>query len=392
MARRRTRPTKNLRIALLIETSTSWGAQIVRGIGEYAQRQSHPWTFYIEPRGRSEQLHLPAGWQGDGIIARVTTQALCDEIVATGVPAVNVSWFEFSRDRLATCTVDEAAVGKTAADYFLQRGYRHFAYCGPLKRPGYTDRMQSHFVEAIQESGSVCARYRSRYQRLNAKNWQSELTDLGSWLQEQPKPLALLSWSAARGRHVTEACQHADLQVPEQVAVLGGEFDELMSSMSNPPLSTIDVSAREVGAAAAARLDRGLRGGRLPKRPQLIPPRGVITRQSTDMTAVDDTLLAAALTFIREHADQPIRVDDLLRALSLSRRRLEQRFVALLGRSPAAEIRRARLSRAERLLADTDLPIPEVAAASGFSHPETLTRTFRRERGLTPLAYRRRHR
>jgi LacI family transcriptional regulator len=118
----------------------------------------------------------------------------------------------------------------------------------------------------------------------------------------------------------------------------------------------------------------------------------VITRQSTDMTAVDDALLSAALTFIREHADQPIRVDDLLRALSLSRRHLEQRFVALLGRSPAAEIRRARLSRAERLLADTDLPIPEVAAASGFSHPETLTRTFRRERGLTPLAYRRRHR
>ena len=112
MARRRTPSGKQFRVALLIETSTSWGAQIVKGISEYAQQQNQPWTFYIEPRGRNEQLHLPMGWQGDGIIARVTTQALCDEIVAASVPAVNVSWFEFSRDRLATCTVDEA-LGRT---------------------------------------------------------------------------------------------------------------------------------------------------------------------------------------------------------------------------------------------------------------------------------------
>jgi LacI family transcriptional regulator len=392
MARRRTPSGKQFRVALLIETSTSWGAQIVRGIGEYAQQQNRPWTFYIEPRGRNEQLHLPTGWQGDGIIARVTTGALCAEIVAAAVPAVNVSWFEFSGDRLATCTVDEAQVGKMAGEYFLDRGYRHFAYCGPLKRPGYTDRMQEHFVAAIGVAGMECACYRSRHQGLTPKNWQTELTDLGNWLRAQPKPLAVLSWSATRGRHVTEACQHASLSVPEEVAVLGGEFDELMSSMSSPPLSTIDVSAREVGLAAAARLHRGMAGGRLPKRPQRIAPRGVITRQSTDMTAIDEAMLAAALTFIREHAHEPIRVDDLLQALSLSRRRLEQRFIELLGRSPAAEIRRTRLSRAERLLADTDLPIPEVAAATGFSHPETLTRTFRRERGLTPLAYRRRHR
>ena len=128
-------------IALLIETSTSWGTRVIRGISQYAQEHG-PWVFFLEPRGTYEKLTLPTGWKGDGVIARVTTQALADQLLATGLPSVNVSWYDYGAPKIARCTNNEKTCGRLAAEYFLNRGYRHYAYCGPLKRPDYVDRVR----------------------------------------------------------------------------------------------------------------------------------------------------------------------------------------------------------------------------------------------------------
>ncbi|MFP6762480.1 MAG: DNA-binding transcriptional regulator [Planctomycetaceae bacterium] len=378
---------KGPRVAVLVETSTSWGTQLVRGIANYSHEQG-PWFFYLEPRGRYERLRLPTDWDGDGIIARVTSQAMVDEITASGIPAVNVSWYDFGADSIARCTVDENRSGRMAAEHFLERGFIHFAYCGALRRPGYVDRFGQSFVDALSGAGHDCEVYRPRRSAHDPRAWLAQLTDLCSWLDGLPKPIGMLAWNDVRGRQVTEACQYADIAVPEEVAVLGAEDDELMCAVSSPSLSSIDMSGKRVGYEAARLLTRLMRGRRRPVRPVFIEPGGILRRQSTDTLAIDDPDLAVAVRFIREQAHMGIGVADVVRHVNLSRRVLEQRFKQLLGRLPGAEIRRIRIDQARHLLLETELAMSQIASACGFSRQEVFTRTFGRETGLTPTAYR----
>ena len=379
------------RVAVLVETSTSWGTQLVQGIANYAHEHG-PWFFYLEPRGRYERLRLPTDWDGDGIIARVTSQAMAEEIIAADIPAVNVSWFDFGAQSIARCTADEHRSGEMAAQHFLDRGFIHFAYCGAVRRPGYVDRFGQSFADSIKKSGHKCVEYRPRRSVDDPRAWLAQMNDLCDWLNGLPKPIGVLTWNDVRGRQLTEACQYAGITVPEQVAVLGAEDDQLMGAVSNPALSSIDMSGKRVGYEAAQLLARLMRGLRRPAKPVLIPPSGIITRQSTDPLAIENTDLASALRFIRENAHHGITVADVVRKVHLSRRVLEQRFKQLLGRLPAAEIRRVRVERAQRMLAETELGMPQIAATCGFNTPEVFTRTFGRLIGLTPTAYRRQSR
>lgn len=191
---------------------------------------------------------------------------------------------------------------------------------------------------------------------------------------------------------MVEAARDAGFRVPDDVAVIGGYNDDLMSEIATPPLSYVDHFPEHIGYRVAELLARLMKGRKPPRSAILLPPAGVSVRQSTDTLAIDDVDVVDALKFVRDHAHEPITVEDVLDAAPVSRRVLEQRFVKYIGRSPAAEIRRAHLDRAKSLLTRTDLAIPRVAAASGFNHPEVMTRVFRRELGTTPTAYRRRHR
>jgi LacI family transcriptional regulator len=184
---------------------------------------------------------------------------------------------------------------------------------------------------------------------------------------------------------------YAKIRVPEEIAVLGGEHDELTGAMSTPPLSTIDWPAETVGYEAAKLLDRMIAGEDPPEEPALIKPRGIITRQSTNIMAIENELLSQAIGFIREHACEGIQVNDVLSHVPISRRVLEQQCLELLGRSPAAEIRRTKLDRAVKLLIQTEWAIPKIALACGFADPNNLARVFRREKGKTPSEFRRLH-
>jgi LacI family transcriptional regulator len=217
------------------------------------------------------------------------------------------------------------------------------------------------------------------------------LASLVKWLRALPKPTALLCWSAARGRQVTEACHYAGVRVPDEVAVLGGEYDDLMSNISNPPLSTIDQPAEQVGYAAAETLARMMAGRKPPPSAILFPPTRIKVRHSTDTLAIDDSLVREALEMIRVSAPSRIHVSDVVRKLSVARRTLEQRFVQSVGRTPAAEIRRVRIEEAKRLLVETDQSIAAVARAAGFSQQDLFSRTFRRSVGMPPSEFRRQH-
>lgn len=374
-------------VAVLIETSTSWGKGIVQGIGDYA-RENGPWYFYMEPRGQYEQLQLAPEWRGDGVLARVTSQKLLDQILKLKIPAIDVSWHPFSTGILPRCSSNESEIAQLAFQHLRERGFKRFAYCGPWYGSDFVDEMGDTFIRDVENFGCDCYVYRTRRSMPNSARWLSDLEDLSKWLLKLPKPIGMMAYNDVRGRRVTEACRYAGIRVPEEIAVICGGYDELMGTMSNPPLTTVDAVPRQVGYEAAKLLDCLMKGQKISQTRVLISPKRVIVRQSTNVLAIEDPDLAASLRYIQEHSDQNITVSDVLKQVPISRRRLEQKFIKLLGRSPAEEIRRVRIDRVKALLEETDWSVAKIALACDFSEPEALTRIFTRTTGIPPSQYR----
>jgi LacI family transcriptional regulator len=215
---------------------------------------------------------------------------------------------------------------------------------------------------------------------------------LARWLVKLPRPAGVLACYDIRGQHVLEACQLADLRVPDEIAVIGIHDDELVCDLCNPPLTSVIPDARRAGYEAATLLERMMSGERVAAGIRTVPPIGIACRQSTDVMAVSDERVAAAVRFMREHAHEGIDVADVLRAVPMSRTLLERRFKALIGRTPHEHLLRTRIDRVRTLLATTELSVGAIAEKAGFAYQEYLTVVFRRETGMTPKAFRQRHR
>jgi LacI family transcriptional regulator len=197
-----------------------------------------------------------------------------------------------------------------------------------------------------------------------------------------------MACSDSRAQRVLEACGRAGVMIPDQVAVIGSGNDETICEFCDPPLSSVVPGYRQVGYEAARMLDRLMRGAVAPSAPLYLKPLGVVTRQSTDVIAVEDPDTAAAVRFIREHACDGVRVQDVAEHCLLSRTELKRRFRRFLGRSVLDQIVRDRLNRAAQLLADTELPIAQIARLSGFSNQQRMGVVFRAKLGITPAQYR----
>jgi LacI family transcriptional regulator len=369
-------------VAVLVDTSTGWGRGIVQGIVKFS-RLHGPWRLRVEPRGQSEWLRPPSGWAGEGVIARVSSRKMAGQLHELGCPVVNVSGIEISGVGWPRVTNDVNVGGELAGRYFLDRGFRHFAYCG-WTQFAHVQRHHRAFADVVKTD---CPVFSLGTRNTATQGWKRQQTRMVDWLKGLPKPVALLTW-ALQGLAVLDACTVAELRVPEEVAILCGDNDELLYETTAPPLSGVALPVEQIGFEAAVVLAELMRGRPASIESFYVRPTHVVTRQSTDILAVQDADLAAAIRFIRQRAGSPIRVVDILREVPLSRRSLERKFYQLLRRSPADEIRRVHLDRARQLLCDSDLSIPRVATLSGFGSPEYLSYAFKRAEGLTPLKYR----
>jgi len=361
---------------------------MIRGIGRYAQEQGG-WDIWLEQRCQHAPGRLPPGWRGEGIIARVADRAMARYLAAAPGTVVNVSAARIPGVDFPTVTADLRVAARLAAGHLLDQGFRHFGYFAPLGL-SYVEIHYHSFVEHLAEAGLSCDLFPALRGKGPSATWRRQQDDLRRWLQGLPKPVAVLTWTSDRGREVLYACRALGLAVPEQVAVMGGDEDALLCETCNPPLSGVALTSERIGYEAAALLGRLLHGEPCPKEPILNEPTRVVVRQSTDTLAITDPDLARAIAFIRAGAATPIQVSDVLREVPVSRSWLERRFQETLGRSPAEEIRRVRLERTKQLLADTDLPVPQIAAAAGFGSREYFAHAFKLSTGLTPREFRRR--
>ena len=374
------------RVAILVDTSTSWGRRVVKGINNYSLKHQ-AWQFFVEARGLEERIQVPRGWHGDGVIARVGNDIMAADLEASRLPVVNVSGIELTGAGFPQVITDVTALAALALQHFLDRGFRHFAYFSLLGL-SYVTAQQRAFMTAIQTAGHECNVYGVRAHGGAEPDWNLDSTKLQTWLKALPKPIGILTWNADSARQLIYACELAKLQVPEEVAILSGSDDDLMCEVSHIPISAVLVAAEQIGYQAAELLDRMMKGQKVAQKKILLTPNGIATRQSTETMAIRDPALVKALSFIRGHADKLIQVEDVTHHAGISRRGLEMRFAQMLGRTPAEEIRRVHLERAKKLLLETDLPIPDVANGSGFGSPEYMTYVFRSELKHTPLKYR----
>ena len=209
---------------------------------------------------------------------------------------------------------------------------------------------------------------------------------------EMKGPLGVFVCYDGRARHVLEACQLRGWTVPDEIAVLGVDNDEVLCELCTPPLSSVQPNARRTGFEAAELLSRMMRGEKPGRMTRRVEPVRVVERQSTDTVAVADAKVAAAVRFIREHVGDGIDVGDVLRAVPMSRTLLERKFQAALGRSPHREILQQRIARARHLLAESEVSIAVVAELAGFGDASYLSVVFRRETGESPRSYRVRQR
>ncbi len=376
-----------LRVALLVDTATGYSAQLIRGVAEYA-REHGRWQLLIEPRGSQERWRMPRHWRPEGVIARVMHRSLVRDLEKLGVPAVNVSRSIVPGFSCAQVIVDERTIGAWAATHLMERGFRQFGYFGLTTQPHYTDTCGPEFSVRLALHGFGCRLFRP-FSRGGSARAAPTLAERKRWLRSLPAPAGVFAASIEDAYALNEACRACQVRVPEDIAILCGEDDPLLGAIVDPPLSCIDPDSKRVGYEAAAQLDRLLAGAKPPRAPRQIPPQRLVARQSTDTIAVEDQDLARAVQFIRARGTTPINVADVLRVAPLSRRVLEQRFKQVLGRSPAAEIRRVRVERAKELLTTTDWSMPRIAAAAGFSQTEVMNQVFRRELDVTPSEFRR---
>jgi len=358
-------------VYLLVPLDLSYGREVIRGVREYT-RANRLWQLVVVPATLAN-LRAARREKADGIIGLLGTRPLEQAARATKIPAVNATG-KGSGGRLPSVGPDDLAIGRIAAEHFLQRGFRQFAFAAARDDHSAHARRQG-FGETLAAAGFGCEVFAEGHD--------------ARWIRALPKPAGVLACNDVRARDLVVAALRAGLRVPQDLSVVGVGNDETLCELAEVPLSSIDPDARRIGFEAAQMLDRLIAGKSVDSAGDVVPPAGLVLRDSSDSLAVGDDQLANAMRYMQAHACDPMKVTDMLDVVKVSRRTLEKRFRTTFGRTLHDEIRRLQFERARQLLCDTDLKIPQVATRCGFRDPKRFTTLFREEFGSPPITFRR---
>ena len=371
---------KTVRIGLLADTRFAYARAEVRGIIAYARLNNLPWSF-------AGGMDSPATWR---MLRRWKPQGIIgitlERVLRSRVPAVK----PLLPDPAGAALLDNEAIGRMAAEHLLSRGFRHLAFVGE-RGADFSEGRGKGFQSQWR---STCGdQPKASFHRLDlhfekGMDWRTDLTKLTPWLKSLPKPVGILAVRDLRAREVLQACQSIRLRVPEDVAVVGVDNDDLLCEMSDPPLSSVSVPWEQIGHHMGASIQRLLQGDARPRVPPLIAPGGVVVRRSSDIYATEDEAVVRACRYIQEHAPKALTVETLACMASVSRRGIERRFRKELGRSPRQEIEQVRFRNAQHLLRETDLSVAAVCEQCGFTSCQRMIAVFQRRAETTPSAYR----
>lgn len=370
--------TSRRRIAVLMPPEYHFARQTSLGAARYCTTHGVSMVHLGVPHGTkaADLRELDV----DGAVAFDLNASTKSLLSRAGIPVVYTS----SRDpepRPMTVTCDNHAIGALGAAHLIERGLRNLAFVG-FKGHQYSLEREQGFEKHARANGMVVQVSNEHFELSNLRR-----SALARWLRSLPTPVGILCCNDIRSRHVVELCRILGISIPFDAAILGVDNEEIICLASDVPLSSIDPDSFRIGYQAAALVIEAIDGKKVPTS-RVIPPLGVVPRDSTATTACDDAVVSDALRIIHTRTDQRLGVTQLARELGQSRRTLERRFRLSLRRGVSEVLRHARLQRARQLLLDTDLSLSEVAEAAGFSDARQMRAVFRRLLKTSPLQVR----
>lgn len=403
------------RVALLIETSKAFGRGLLAGVGRFARLHGQ-WSTFVDERGLSDPI---PGWvesgDFDGIIVRASQRETLERVIGFGIPTICLG--EENPAAAISVMNDDVACAELAAQHLLERGFRNFGFLGH-RGFVWSDVRRDHFRRTLSLAGRKCDVLEASVETTREAPWYQRRESLAEWVAGLPKPVGILACYDSAARTILEMCRDLKLLVPEQVAVMGVDNDEVLCDLCDPPLTSVAPDTEAIGMRAAELLHRlmdpndetvaelqttrklgtgfakfvenripGVEVGTVDTR-VIVGPVGVVTRGSTDTHAIDDPLIAAVAGYIRRHACEGIDVSDLLTEFPMSRRTLERRFNKALGQSPLELIRLVRINHVKTLLRETDLKLDSICELAGFSYTAYMVGCFKEIEGITPGQYR----
>jgi LacI family transcriptional regulator len=378
------------KILLLIDFSEEYSKNILGGITRYA-KDFGPWkfcrmpSFYRETIGIDGILRWAQEWGAHGIIGQFYNDNDINKIIKAKIPIIAQD-FKERFTNIPNISGAYYETGKIGAEYFLKKGFKNFAFYG-FKNIVWSQERAIGFEDILRKKGYPVHYFEHKKSR-SRELWYYKPSSLSRWLKSLPKPVAIMACDDDQGQHITEACRHAGIRIPEEVAVLGVDNDEMICNLSDPPLSSISLDA-EKGGYEAAKLMHLMIRNKVKKIYNIeVQPVQIITRHSTDIYATNDAYISSTLRFIHQNIHTNLKVEKILQQVPLSRRSLEKRFQQITGFPIYKYIYNLRTEKFAQQLLETDKTVFEIALDIGLGDGKNISRTFKKIKGCTPNEYR----
>jgi LacI family transcriptional regulator len=381
------------KITLLIDLSATPGRNLMRGIARYA-RIYGPWQlnhvasdFYDASPQQADILKILTEIMknSDGII--MLEPDVLDFSKNLDIPIVIASAIRDTKvSARPTVLTNSRKIGEMGANYFIQKGFKYLAFCG-FRKMLWSDHREKYFTDMAKKAGLEIFVNKLTYpQRERFKD--SNLERIGKWIRQLPKPVGIMACNDSCGKFVIDSCRRASISVPDEVAVLGVDNDDIICDLTYPSLSSISLNTEKGGFDAAELLDKIMKGIDVDTQIILIEPVGVQERQSTDIIAVNDKIVSDIINYIKRNSKTLLQVTDIIEEFHISRKYLYKKFNDNLGTSVYDQIRKIKIEEIRKMLVETSKSIKEIALEFGFYNVDHIARFFRQVKGLTPTQYR----
>ncbi len=381
------------KIILLLDFAEEYSKSLLKGISKYSAEHG-PWTYcrmplyYRETIGIEGILEWAKDWGADGIIGQLYNDMDIQKILDSKIPIIAQDFKERFKE-LPNITGSYREAGLMGASYFLQKGFKNFAFYGFNDIVWSRERAEG-YEEKIKSVGFKVHYFEHRKSR-STDLWYFKSNSLSKWLLSLPKPIALMTCDDNQGLHITEACKQNKIRIPEEVSVLGVDNDEMLCELSGPPLSSIGLDIEKGGYDTAKLMEHMIKNGHDDHYDIFVKPTQIITRQSTDIYATNDNYIASTLKYIHKNIEKNLQVDEVVKQVPLSRRTLEKRFLHITGYPIYKYIFNLRIEKFTQKLLETDQTIFEIAMDLGLNDSKNIARQFKQVKGCNPIEYRKQY-
>lgn len=297
---------------------------------------------------------------------------------------------ELDDPRASYVDADAKAEGAMAAEWFLSHRFVNFAFCSIGGDLSCFDVMGKAFSSTLKKAGFGCIM--CDFEKLNVSAIESGRVTLPSYLDEWiptlPPKTALLCKSDMTAALAIQACLRAKRAVPDDIAVMGVCNSVMICSSAGKAISSVAEDNRLLTYTALQMLEDMIDHPEKANGRQsvLIPPLGIVERESTRVYPVDPPWLAKALLLIDSNVSKPIALSDLADVAGVSQPTLQGAIRKTFGMSANKYILSVKMREAKRLMDLGGYNVKELAARIGFSTQSYFTRAYTAYYGHPPSA------